>query len=174
MEIRRSLCFRGTTHLSTAVSPAALTTSVGFGLSGLYKKHKFSVDSGGSDRQQGGRPAPASSSFTLHLYFLKCSSDFPKLKPVFLSKLFHFHPGCVSCDHFTSRQKKTTSVIADLIGKHGSPGSTYVSCHARMLRASWLFQNHVIPKMGTAHAFHFPATVLNPTLGSCWFQRPRL
>lgn len=93
--------------------------------------------------------------------FLKRLSDFPKWKPAFLSKLFHSRPVCVSCDHFISRQEKTTLVIAGLIGKHGSPGGTYVSCHVRWLHDSWLLQNHVIPKMGTVHAFHFPVVVLN-------------
>lgn len=93
---------------------------------------------------------------------------------MFLSKIFHFHPVCVSCDHFISRQEKTTSVIADLIGKHGSPGCTYVSCHVRLLDNSQPLQNHIIPKMGTVYAFHFPTIVLYPILHSRWFQLPRL
>ena len=93
--------------------------------------------------------------YRVKVYFLKFLSDFSKLKPVFLSKLFHFHPVCISCDHFISRQEKTASVIADLIGKHGSQGCTYMSCHVRLLDNSRRLQNHVIPKMGTCACLSF-------------------
>lgn len=127
--------------------------------------------------EQSGGEAFAGCSFIVHHYrvkgyFPKYLSDVPKLNPVSLSRLFHSCPACVSCDHFILRQEKTTSVIACLIGKHGSPDCTGLSRHVRLLHYSQLFQHHVIPQMGTWR-LPFSITVLNPTLRSHWFQLAR-
>lgn len=132
----------------TVVSPATLITTERLGLSFKYR-HKYSMCS-----EQSGGEAFAGCSFIVHHYrvkgyFPKYLSDVPKLNPVSLSRLFHSCPACVSCDHFILRQEKTTSVIACLIGKHGSPDCTGLSRHVRLLHYSQLFQHHVIPQMGT-------------------------
>lgn len=92
-----------------------------------------------------------------------------------LSKPFHFPPLYVSCDHFIPGPEKTASVIAHVIGKHGSPGGTcrvsscQVACNSR---PPW---HHIIPKMALVRAFHFPITVLKiPHLTPGWFQWQRL
>lgn len=156
-------------HGSFAAAPV---TAGGFGSSGFCRSLGF-LWILGEATDKGGAASPAPRSLTWRLsraegYPLRRASDSPRLKPVFLSTLFHPHPGCVSCDRFASRREKTTAETADLVGKRGSPG------RAHLPHASRLFQNHVVPGMGTVHASRFCSHRANPTRGSCSFQRPRL
>lgn len=80
-------------------------------------------------------------------YFLKRLSDVPQMTSCVSVHGCPLHSVCVSRDHFRSRQEKTTSVIAGIIGKHRSPGCACLSCHVRTL------QSHIIPMMALCEPF---------------------
>lgn len=163
-------------HLSTAISPATLITLVGLELFFKYK-HKYSLHSEGSKNNWGRGPIVLCS-FILHHcrargYFLKCLSDFPKLKSCVSEQAFPLSPGmCLLWSLHTQTGENNCSNC-------WLNGQAWISrLYLRVLSCQVARQFSVAPESHySQHGhcdFHFPSTVLNPTLLPCWFQLPRL